>query len=74
MDFNKAAIWMKMHDLPLSCMEADIGVEIGKTIGEVKECAVFEEDLGGGRCLESLLKSTSQNRYQESEALTWRET
>lgn len=38
MDFSKEAFWVQLHNLPIACMNAEIGNQIGSTIGVVKEC------------------------------------
>lgn len=37
MEFEKAAFWVRMYNLPLACMGQTIGHQIGSTVGVVEE-------------------------------------
>lgn len=67
MVFNKATFWIQMHDLPLSCINEDVGIQIGSTIGTVVECDVDEDGNGWGDVLRvfieiDLLKAILRSR------------
>jgi hypothetical protein len=40
MDFSKALFWVQVHDMPLICMNRDIGYRIGESLGTVEEVDV----------------------------------
>ena len=40
MNFNKVAFWVQIHNVPLLCMTREIGVFLGRMIGEFKEIDV----------------------------------
>jgi hypothetical protein len=44
MDFEKVSFWTRIFDLPLSCMSAAMGHQIGKSVGIVED--VETEDDG----------------------------
>ena len=37
MEFNIAAFWVRMYNLPLACMGQELGFQMGGTVGEVEE-------------------------------------
>jgi hypothetical protein len=51
MDFSKSLLWIQVHDMPIICMNREIGYKIGATIGEVHEVDVTGEGVGWGHCL-----------------------
>jgi hypothetical protein len=51
MDFSKALFWVQVHDMPLICMNRDIGYRIGESLGTVEEVDVTGDGMGWGRCL-----------------------
>jgi hypothetical protein len=51
LDFDKAAFWVRMYDLPLACMSIKAGNQIGATVGKVEEVDVNEEGVGWGKYL-----------------------
>lgn len=56
MNFHQENFWIKMHDLPLSCMNAKIGSQIGNSIGEVKNCEVQVDDTRWGKVLRMFIE------------------
>ena len=44
--FEKVPFWVRMFDLPHSCMGADIGHHIGSTVGFVEEVETDENRVG----------------------------
>jgi hypothetical protein len=48
MDFEKAAFWVMMYNLPLACMGIVIGMQIGSSLGWVEEVDVNDENVGWG--------------------------
>jgi hypothetical protein len=57
MDFTKALFWVQVHDMPLTCMNKEVGLHIGGTLGKVDEVDVMSVriDWGGVYELESNL-------------------
>jgi hypothetical protein len=51
MDFSKALFWIQVHDMPLTCMNREVGNRIGQSIGMVEEIDVTGDGVGWGRCL-----------------------
>jgi hypothetical protein len=51
MDFSKVLLWVQVHDMPLMCMNRDVGVKIGQSIGMVEEIDVTGDGVGCGKCL-----------------------
>jgi hypothetical protein len=45
MDFEKAAFWVRMYNLPLVCMGSAIGHQIGSTVGVVEDVEVNDGDV-----------------------------
>jgi hypothetical protein len=46
MDFEKAAFWVLMFNLPLLCMSETMGAQIGKSVGVVEEVETDEDEIG----------------------------
>ena len=44
-EFEKVALWVRMLNLPLACMNMEIGTMIGSAIGHVKEIETDEEKV-----------------------------
>lgn len=51
MDFSKSPFWIQVHDLPLVCMNREVGFKIGAAIGEVEDVDISGEGVGWGRGL-----------------------
>jgi hypothetical protein len=51
LEFEKAAFWVRMYDLPLACMSREMGMRIGSSVGEVEEVEVDEDGVGWGEYL-----------------------
>jgi hypothetical protein len=51
MDFSKSPFWIQVHEIPLICMNKEVGHKIGETIRRVEEMDVTGEGIGWGRCL-----------------------
>jgi hypothetical protein len=49
--FEKAAFWVRINNLPLSCMSLVVGNQIGSSMGQVLEADVDEGGMGWGECL-----------------------
>ncbi|XP_059428617.1 uncharacterized protein LOC132162401 [Corylus avellana] len=67
LEFDKASFWVRMFELPLSCMGRDAGLKIGASVGEVGDIDVTEEGVGWGEFLRvriqlNLSKPLSQGR------------
>jgi hypothetical protein len=50
-EFEKVALWLRMVNLPLACMNTEIGSMIGSAIGQVEEVETDEEGVGWGKLL-----------------------
>lgn len=62
--FTHPPIWVKVHYMPLNCMNMGVGSKIEATLGHVEEVAIAEDDVGWGRCLRIRVLI---NRYQTLE-------
>jgi hypothetical protein len=51
MEFDKAAFWVRMFNLPLACMGRDLGIQLGGTVGEVEEVDTNDEGVAWGEFL-----------------------
>lgn len=56
MDFPRESFWVQMHNLPIACMNEDMGNRIRNTIGVVKNYDVQLDGLGWGTFLRTLIK------------------
>lgn len=56
MNLSSESFWVQIHDLPIACMNEDIGTQIRKTIGRVKACDVQSDDLSWGIVLRTLIE------------------
>jgi hypothetical protein len=50
-DFEKAALWVRMFNLPLACMSKEMGMRIRSYVGKVEEMEVDDEGAGWGEYL-----------------------
>lgn len=66
MGFTKEEFSVQFHDLPLGCMNTDIGTHIGNSLGQVMECDVDDNGNAGKvfriRIEIDLLKTLSRGR------------
>ncbi|XP_042969019.1 uncharacterized protein LOC122301691 [Carya illinoinensis] len=51
MSFDKAAMWVQFHNLPLAGMSKECGIRLGSSLGEVEEVEVDVDDVGWGSFL-----------------------
>lgn len=51
MKFDKASLWIQLHQLPFTGMSRKCGEQIGWMIGEVKLVDVDEDEVGWGQIL-----------------------
>jgi hypothetical protein len=51
MDFSKSPCWIQVRDIPLICMNKEVGYKIGESIGKVEEVDVSGEGTGRGSSL-----------------------
>lgn len=61
MEFLKEIFWVQMHDLPIGCLNVEIGTHIGSTIGEVKACDADKDGSGWEKALRVLIEMDLQN-------------
>lgn len=47
-DFENVAFWVRMYNLPLSCMSRAVGQKLGSTVGEVVEVDTNDDGMGWG--------------------------
>lgn len=52
MGLETAAFWVRMYNLPLVCMEREVGYKLGGTTGVVEEVHTNEDVVGGGEFLQ----------------------
>lgn len=48
MDFSKVLFWVQVHDMPLTCMNREVGIRIGQSIGMVEDIDVTGDGVGWG--------------------------
>jgi hypothetical protein len=51
MDFDKAAFWVRMYNLPLACMGRGVGFKMGASVGVVEEVDISDGEAGWGEFL-----------------------
>lgn len=56
LDFEHAAFWVRMFNLPLACISQTVGSQIGSSMGMVEEVDMDEEGLGWGEYLRVRIK------------------
>jgi hypothetical protein len=55
-EFEKVALWVRMLNLPLACMNYEIGAMIGSAIGQLEEVETDEERVGWGQFLRAKIR------------------
>jgi hypothetical protein len=48
MEFEKAAFWVRMFNLPLACMGTEAGLRIRVLVGKVEDVDVLDGEVGWG--------------------------
>lgn len=48
--FNEETMWIQLHNIPFGGMTKEVGGQIGRKIGMVKEVDVDDDGIGCGRC------------------------
>jgi hypothetical protein len=51
MDFEKAAFWVRMYNLPLACMGKEVVLKIGASVGKVEDVDIIDDEVGWGEYL-----------------------
>jgi hypothetical protein len=51
LEFEKAAFWVRMYKLPLTCMGREVGLQVGSTVGEVEDIDDLDDGVGWGEYL-----------------------
>ena len=46
-DFSKSSFWIQLHNLPLTCLNPDIAMEIGDSLGDVNKSVNVSDMIGG---------------------------
>jgi hypothetical protein len=54
--FDKVAFWVRLSNLPLLCMNKEVGNQIGASIGEVEMIDMDEEGVGWGEFFRARIK------------------
>ncbi|GLT62155.1 hypothetical protein SLA2020_348130 [Shorea laevis] len=49
--FSHSPFWIQIHDMPLVCMNREVGLKIGASMGEVIDIVVGRDGAGWGRSL-----------------------
>jgi hypothetical protein len=68
LEFEKAAFWVRIYNLPLACMSRATGLRIGASVGKVEEIEVDDDGVGRGEYLRvhiilDLSKPLSRGRH-----------
>jgi hypothetical protein len=50
-NFDRAAFWVRMSNLPLACMSREVGISIGSSVGAVEDVDVADDGVGWGEFL-----------------------
>jgi len=50
-NFSVSPIWLQILNMPLGCMNREVGFQIGSTMGKVEEVAMVEDNVGWGHYL-----------------------
>jgi hypothetical protein len=45
-DFSVSPIGIRIHDMPLGCVNRAVGIKIGSSLGPVEDVAVAKDDVG----------------------------
>lgn len=69
MDVFREFFWLQMHDLPIACMNEEMGTFIGNTIGTVKECDVQNDGSGWDAVLRVLIELDIHKRITRGQTL-----
>lgn len=54
--FSRESFWVHLHDLPIDCMNEDMGTLIGNTIELVKGCDIQSDESKWGKVLRVLIE------------------
>jgi hypothetical protein len=46
MDFSLTPIWVQIHNMPIGCINREVGTQIGSSLVKVEEVAVADDDVG----------------------------
>ena len=46
-DFSKSSFWIQLHNLPLTCLNPDVAMEIGDSLGDVNKSINVSDMVGG---------------------------
>lgn len=49
MSFTQAAFWIQIHNMPLVCMNREVGINIGASLGEVEAVEANGDGIGWGK-------------------------
>jgi hypothetical protein len=52
MDFTQSRFWVQVHNMPVICMNREVGHRIRATMGMVEEVDVTRDGVGWGHCLQ----------------------
>jgi hypothetical protein len=70
MDFTHSLFWLQVHDMPLICMNREVGYQIGTTLGVVEEAEVISDKVGWGCCLQIMVNIGLTKPLDRGRALT----
>jgi hypothetical protein len=51
LEFNHSPFWVQVHDMPLLCMNKNVGTKIGNSLGDLEDVDVAGNGLGWGSYL-----------------------
>jgi hypothetical protein len=51
MDFTRSPFWIQVQDMPLLCMNKNVGTKIGESLGQLEDVDVAGDGTGWGSCL-----------------------
>jgi hypothetical protein len=72
MSFTQAAFWIQIHNMPLVCMNREVGFNIGASLGEVEAVEANGDGIGWGKYLRIKVSIDLQKPLERGRALKFR--
>jgi hypothetical protein len=74
LEFNRSPFWVQVHDMPLLCMNKNVGTKIGKSLGDLEDVDVAGNGLGWGSYLRLRVSLDITKPLDRGRALNLRNT